>query len=292
MVKRFGKLSRPAIFSFLLLVETMSGQRNGIMVAQENSGPLELSERGPGVSTSMFGTYIKESELLIYPFFEYYHDNDFEYKPSELGYGLDRDYRGRYRASEGLLFLSYGFTSDLAVEFEAAVISATIEKSPSDLSGIPPKVEESGLGDVEGQIRWRFARETENTPEAFAFFETVFPLQKNKRIIGTSDWEFKLGFGLIREFTWGTMTIRTAGEFIRAERKFEAGEIAIEYLRQLSTDWRIVTSLEVNQLDEVALITEGQWGFAPHATLKFNIGWGLTTNEIDFAPEVGILMSF
>jgi hypothetical protein len=50
--------------------------------------------RGSGQPTSMFGTYIRKGELLIYPFFEYYRDHNFEYKPAELGYGLDRDFRG------------------------------------------------------------------------------------------------------------------------------------------------------------------------------------------------------
>src|SRR5690242_17060011 len=65
-------------------------------------------DRGPGIPTSMFGTYVQPRELLVYPFFEYYRDADAEYKPSELGYGLDQDYRGRYWANERLVFVGYG----------------------------------------------------------------------------------------------------------------------------------------------------------------------------------------
>ena len=65
-----------------------------------------LSDRGTGVRTSIFGTYVRSGELLVSPFFEYYIDNDFEYKPAELGYALDQDFRGRFRASEGLIFLA------------------------------------------------------------------------------------------------------------------------------------------------------------------------------------------
>ena len=33
-------------------------------------------DRGTGQPTSMFGTYVRRRELLVYPFFEYYLDND------------------------------------------------------------------------------------------------------------------------------------------------------------------------------------------------------------------------
>ncbi|MGE5860715.1 MAG: hypothetical protein ACM34J_09190, partial [Ignavibacteria bacterium] len=50
-----------------------------LLAIQENSYAQELPEylkdRGPGIPTSMFGTYIKKGELLLYPFFEYYYDN-------------------------------------------------------------------------------------------------------------------------------------------------------------------------------------------------------------------------
>jgi len=239
----------------------------------------------------MFGSYVREAEFLVYPFFEYYVDNNLEYKPSELGYGPDVDYRGKYRASEGLIFFGYGITPGLAFEFEAAVISATLETSPQDTSAAPQEIKESGLGDVEAQVRWRFSEETEDGPEIFGYFETVFPLQKDKQLIGTSDWEFKLGAGFIKGFEWGTMTFRAAAEYARAEAKIESGEYALEYLKRLSPEWRIVAALEGNQLDEVTLITEVQWRFLPMATLKVNNGWGLTTNATDLAPEVGVMFS-
>src|SRR5262245_34328831 len=147
--------------------------------------PPYLKDRGTGVATSMFGSYVRDGELLVYPFFESYADLDYEYKPEELGYTGSDDYRGVYRASEGLIFLGYGISADLAVEFEAAYISAELERSPSDPSNMPEEVEETGLGDVEAQIRWRFLRENEDRPEAFTYFETVFPLQKQRQIIGT-----------------------------------------------------------------------------------------------------------
>ncbi len=254
--------------------------------------PAYLSDRGTGIATSMFGTYVRPGELLVYPFAEWYYDSDLEYKPSEFGYGLDEDFRGKYTATEGLLFLGYGFSRKLAVEMEAAIISATQEKSPSDPTAMPNEVHESGLGDVEGQIRWRWLEEAPGRPEWFSYFETVFPLQKDKDLIGTQDWEWKLGVGATRGYRWGTMTLRAAIEYSREEGKFEAGEYAIEYLRRLSPRWRVVGVIEGNQLDEVSLITEVQWHFHPRITLKANNGWGLTTNATDMAPEVGLLFSF
>jgi hypothetical protein len=149
--------------------------------------PHFLKDRGPGVPLSMFGTYIERGEIIFYPFYEYYYDQDAEYAPDELGYELEEDYTARYRAHEGLVFLGYGLTDDLALELEAAVITAKQYKAAEDTSKMPPVVEESGLGDVEGQLRWRWLRETTGRPEFFSYFETVFPLQKDKKLIGTSD---------------------------------------------------------------------------------------------------------
>ncbi len=38
-----------------------------------------------------FGTYIRRGELLVNPFVEFYLDRNYEYKPSELGYGQGTD---------------------------------------------------------------------------------------------------------------------------------------------------------------------------------------------------------
>jgi hypothetical protein len=157
---------------------------------------------------------------------------------------------------------------------------------------MPATVEASGLGDVEGQLRWRFRRETERRPEWFGFFETVFPTAGSNSLIGTSDWEWKLGLGVAKGFDWGTITFRLSAEYSRAEGKFEAGEYAVEYLRRLSRAFRVVALVEGVQLDEVALITEVQWHLHPRVFLKVNNGWGLTTNATDFAPEIGVMFRF
>ena len=257
---------------------------------QTQTLPPYLRDRGTGIRMSMLGTYVRPGELLIYPFFEWYADHNLEYKPSELGYGLNRDYRGRYRASEGILYFAYGLNPDLAVEFETAVITAELRKDRLDSATVPSRVRESGLGDVEGQIRWRVQRENEHRPEFYTFFETVFPLQKTRHIIGTQDWEFSLGFGLTRGFTWGTMTLRAGAEY--TDRVVDFGEYAVEYMRQLSPSWRIITAVEGSQVDEISLLTEVQWRFARNAIIKLNNGWGFTPNATDIAPEVGVMFNF
>src|SRR5262249_47337041 len=111
------------------------------------------------------------------------------------------DFRGHYRAHEELLFLAYGFTDDLALEMEAAVIQATFEKAPTDPSTLPARIEESGLGDVEGQLRFRWKRETERRPELFSYLEFTFPHAEDRPLTGTPGWEFALGTGVTRGFS-------------------------------------------------------------------------------------------
>jgi len=250
-----------------------------------------LKDRGTGIPTSMFGTYINNKEIIIYPFYEFYYDNNAEYKPLELGHALDEDFRGRYRAHEGLLFFGYGFSDRWAIEIEAAVISATLYKSPEDNSTLPAKLTESGLGDVEGQLRYRWNRETNRRPEVFSYFETVLPLQKNKTLIGTQHWEFKLGSGLIKGFHWGTMTFRAAVEYDTGEKKIDIGEIAIEYLKKVSKFFRFGIIAEGAQ-DEVELIADLQFHISPHAFIRVNNAIGITSKATDYAPELGVLFHF
>lgn len=269
----------------------------GLCVAKTTVGHLEtdqlpahLRDRGKGIPLSMFGTYIQKGQLIVYPFFEYYRDHDAEYSPVELGLTEDIDYRGRYRASEELIFLGYGVSDRAAIELEAAVIQARLETSPNDPSDLPAVIEESGLGDVEGQFRWRWLVESGRRPEVFSYFETVIPTQEEGSLIGTSDWEFKLGHGVIRGFGWGTVTGRLAVEYDKAESTFELGEIAIEYLKRLSPRWRIYLGVEGTQ-DEIEFIPEVQHHLSKRLFLKGNSAIGVTSKAADWAPEVGIVFS-
>jgi hypothetical protein len=245
---------------------------------------------GNGIPASMFATFIEPGDFVVYPFFEYYRDDTAEYQPSELGYVGDEDYFGRYRASEYLIFLAYGISERLHVELEAAGISARQEKSAADPGNFPAGgLEQSGLGDVEGQIRYRWRAETDQRGEIFSYFETVFPIQKSKLLIGTSEWEFKLGTGLSRSRSWGTTTLRAAVAW--AEGKPELGEYAVEWLRGVN-DWlRVYGGIEGSE-DEIELITEAQLFFTPDVKLKLNSAFGLTKKAAAWAPEVGVMFRF
>jgi len=273
----------------ILLIPTAILLHAGSGVAQ-NLLPSYLRDRGAGMPLSQFGTYIEKGELKIYPFYEYYHDNNIEYKPAELGYGLNEDFRGRYRANEGLIFLGYGLTEKLAVEFEMATISARLDKSPRDPSRVPPRIEESGLGDVEGQLRYRWNRETARRPEYFTYFEMVFPTGKKNSLIASGDWELKLGSGFIKGLKWGTITLRAAVDYSAAEKAVGPGEFALEYLRKVSESFRVFMMVEGTE-DEIFLVPEMQWVFSRCVRLKANNGFGITSKATDFAPELGIMFS-
>lgn len=272
----------------------------GVLIAQNEikSGsdmpkeiPVYLKDRGTGLRTSIFGTYVRKNEMVIYPFFEYTYDNDREYKPSELGFGSDQDYTGKFRESEGLLFLGYGITDWLAVELESALItSATLYKSESDTSGLPLKLTESGFGDTQIQFDFRWLKESRKNPEINGYFEINFPFQKNRALIGTHEWEFKTGLGIIRGFEFGTFTARAALEYPVKEKQVKMGEYAIEYLKRISPLVRIYAGIEGNQ-DEVELITELQLHINRHLYLKLNNGFGLSSKAPDWAPEIGIAFS-
>lgn len=254
--------------------------------------PPYLEDRGEGIPTSMFGTYVKDGEFLVYPFYEYTTNSDAEYKPSELGFTGNRDFFGEQTEHEALIFLGYGISDRLALEFEAALwASSELQKAPNDPSAVPNRIKESGLGDVESQLRWIWAKETQTRPMLYSFWEVVFPLQKSNVLLGTQDWETALGFGAVRGYRWGTLNGRVAIKYDAEDGQVEPGEFAIEYLKRTSPKWRWVATLE-GEDDELSLIGEAQLTIARRAFLKLNLGLGLTKKAPDFAPEVGVLFTF
>lgn len=260
--------------------------------ADEPAAPYRSADRGPGIATSLFGTYVEKGEFLLYPFYEYTKTSAFEYKPSELGGVGEADYLGELVEQEYLLFLSYGISDRVIVELEGSLYTkGSFTKAPNDPSTLPGTIEESGLGDVEAQVRWRWSRETERRPEMFSFFEVVFPLQKQEVLIGTADWEGVLGFGVIRGYRWGTISGRASIAWDGGDSKIDFGEFAFEYLKRTSEKWRFVGTLE-GESDEISLIGEAQWFFNRRAFLKLNCGFGLTEKSPDIAPEIGVVIRF
>lgn len=254
--------------------------------------PPWLADRGPGIATSLFGTYVEKGELLVYPFYEYTWNRDQEYKPEELGFAGAHDQRGSLIEHEGLIFLSYGLSRRVALEFESAVYTdATLHRAPGDTSAVPRRLHETGLGDTQAEIRWRWTDETAGRPELWSYFEAVFPFQKNRKLIGTADWELVPGVGATKGFRWGTLTARVSGTYDAEGSDFAFGEYALEYLKRIAPRWRCVLAFEGEQ-DEATVIGELQWQVAPRALLKLNNGFGVTSKAPDMAPEVGIALSF
>lgn len=262
------------------------------LAAQDSDLPPYLADRGRGIATSLFGTYVESGEFVVYPFYEYTRTTAFEYKPSELGFVGGEDYLGKLVERESLLFLSYGISNRVIVELEGSLrTETTFDKAANDPSNVPSRLVESGLGDVDVQVRWRWREENEKRPELFSFVELTPPLARNKQLIGTQDWEGAFGFGAIRGFRWGTLYGRVALAYDGDGGQVEMGEYAIEYLKRVSPHWRLVATLE-GESDEVSLIGEAQWLISKHAMLKLNTGFGLSEKAPDIAPEVGILFRF
>lgn len=275
------------VIGTLLTVGTRSSQ-----AAENASLPYYLYDRGTGLHTSLFGTYVRKGELLFYPFYEYTKSSDFEYKPSDLGHSGETDYFGKETEQEYLVYFAYGFTDQLMAEFESALYTqANFHKAPDDPSTVPNHLKESGLGDTEGQVRYRFLNETETRPEVLGYFEMVLPLQKSKKLIGTQHWEFAPGLNITKGFPIGTFSVKLSLSYTTEEHNIQSGEYALEYLKRLSPDWRTVLAVEGEQ-DEIAAIGEIQYWIVKNAMLKLNCGFGLTKKAPDLAPEVGIVFSF
>lgn len=250
--------------------------------------PEYLADRGPGLATSLFGTYVEPGQWLVYPFVEYEKTGAFEYKPSEVGFVGEQDYLGKLVTREADFYIAHGVSDRLMFELEGQLYTkATFDRAADDISGVPAKLEESGVGEIEGQIRYRWQSETATRPEVFSFLELVFPFQRSKHLIGAQDWGGALGLGIIKGFSWGTMTARATIAY--DDKTFEPGEYAIEYLKRISPRWRCVAALE-GESDELSFIGEAQYFFTPRFYLKLNSGFGLTQKAPDFAPEIGIMM--
>ena len=257
-------------------------------------GPDRSRDRGTGIPASMFGTYIECGQLLLFPFVAYARDHDREYNPAGLGFGLAEDFRGRFRSTEVLLFAAYGVTDWLALEFEASRIRATFDKSPSDTSALPARIVESGLADIEGHLRLRVVRETDRRPEVFGFVEITAPSQRRTLLIGDKAWDVRPGLGVVRGFSWGTMTFRTDVEYNRDDHHLDLGETSIEYLRRLSPSWRLNLAIEGGETgapDEWELVTGVRWRLRDVLFVKVDNAVGLSSKATDWSPQIGLMLA-
>lgn len=262
------------------------------VVAADSSLPEFLRDRGEGIPTSQFGTYIESGQWILYPFYEYSINREEEYHPSELGFVGEQDYLGKVREHEAVLFIGYAFNEQWAVEFETEIyVSSEFDRSPLDTSGVPLHLEESGFAGAEAQLRYMWGRESVRRPALYSFFEVEFPFQDTKVLIGAQDVEYAIGTGFIKGYSWGTLNGRVSVAYDGGEGQVELGEYALEYLKKLNDTWRVVATLE-GEDDDLSFIGEVQLRLSSKAFLKLNSGFGITEKAPDFAPEIGVLFTF
>lgn len=270
-----------------------SALRPAPALAQADSLPAYARDRGSGVPASIFGTYLRRRELVIYPFFEYTLDNNREYQPQQTGVGPDVNFRGRFRGTSSQVFVGYGVTEWLALELEGAYVSARLEKSPNDTFVTAAITRQSGLTDLEGQVRARLVRETTGHPELFGFVELVARSQRGKVLIEEANWDAKPGIGLVRGFGFGTVTVRIAAEYNRADHHPDLGEFAVEYLKRLSPSAHLYLGFEGGEsgtFDEWDLITGIRWRLTTSVDLKLDNALGISSKATDWAPQVGLMI--
>jgi len=285
---------RPLRWSPILTLLALLAGASSPAAAQSTATSAEpwQVDRGPGIPTSLFGTYVEPGEVLVYPFYEYTTTGAFEYHPSELGHVGSTDYLGELVEHEYLLFFAWGISDRVAIEIEGALYTrGEFTKAADDPSAVPDRITESGLGDVEGQVRWRWREETAERPELYSFVEVVLPLQEDKLLIGTQDWEGAFGFGLLRGYRWGSVNARATIAYDGDGSQVEVGEFGVELLKRVSPQFRWLAALE-GESDEVSAIGELQWHPSEHGFFKFNCGFGLSEKAPDIAPEIGYVFRF
>ncbi len=257
-------------------------------------GPQYLNDRGTGIPTSLFGTYVRRGELLIYPFFEYAWDHNKEYNPSEFGFPVVQDFRGRYRSTAEQVFVAYGVNDWLALEFEAAHIHASLAKSPDD-PVLPPKISESAVTDFEAQVRARVRKESRRGPEVFVYGDATFPSNRSKLLIGDKDWDLRPGVGVSKGFAWGTFTGKISGEWNREESHPILGELALEYLKRLFPSVRLFLAIEGGEAgapDEFDFVAGLRWLIGDRVALKIDNSIGLQSKSPDWVPQFGVMFAF
>lgn len=206
--------------------------------------------------------------------------------------GPDVDFRGRFRGTSSQLFVGYGVSDRIGVELEAAYVTARLEKSPADTFATPAVTRQSGITDLEAQVRARLLQETAGRPELFGFVELVARSQRGKTLIGEPDWDAKPGIGLVRGFGFGTVTVRIAAEWNYAEHKPDLGEFAVEYLKRVAPAGHLYLAFEGGEggaLDEWDFISGLRWRIARAVDLKLDNALGISSKATDWALQGGVM---
>jgi hypothetical protein len=137
--------------------------------------------------------------------------------------------------------------------------------------------------------------ESEHRPEIFGFVEVTFPSHTKKFLIADPDLDFKPGIGITRGFSWGTLTARAAGEYNRAGKNLDFGEVAVEYLKRLSPAVHLYLAIEGGEggaLDEWDFISGVRWRLNRYASFKFDNAVGISSKSTDWALQFGLMLAF
>ena len=262
---------------------------SGSEESERDLWPVYLRDRGPGVATSEPGTYLRQGQWLVHPFYEFESKSATEYQGSELGFEGDETYLGRSNEIQAMLLVAYGVTPDLVVELESTLYRRAILNRAADdtTSGMPERIRESGSGAVEAEVRWRVARETERRPEFFANVEVGPPVLQDQELIGNSDWEVEVGLGAAKGLRWGTVTARASLAFEVGDGSAALGEYAVEYFSRLSERWNVAAAVE-GENDQLTALGELQWRYRRDARVRINVGFGLTEFAPDYTIKLGV----
>ena len=262
------------------------------LAAQQDTLQPPLRDRGPGVRTSEFQTYIQRGQLFVIPSASYVKDHNLEYSSLNEGSGIGQqnDLTGSFHSGSAQLLLAYGVTEWLAFEVEASYLDAHFDRSPQDTTGTQP-INESGLGDFAVQARMRFLRERGSRPEIWGSLEFIPAANQDKLLIGDAPSDLKGEIGFTRGYQFGTMTFKTTIEWNHVDQHWDLGETSIEYLRRLSTNWRLMAALEGGETgapDEFVFVTSLQWRASRHAVVGLANSFGFMEKSTDWEPQVGI----
>jgi hypothetical protein len=255
-----------------------------VIVASSRAVAQRPTFNGP--PASLFGTTIERGQLVIFPFLAFTRDHNLEYQPAEFGFALQDDVRGRFRSEQAQLFIAYGITDWLAVEVESSRIHARLDKAANDTSAMPGRIDESGFGDFEAQLRLRRGN-------FFGSIELLPPQQRSKRLFGDAQWNVKGGIGFIRPLAWGTFLLRTTLEYNRGDGHWDLGETALEFLRDLGAAGRLSLAIEGGEggaPDDYGFVSGIRWRIGRGVFVKFDNALGLMSKATDWESQLGVMV--
>jgi hypothetical protein len=250
-------------------------------------------DRGNGVTTSLLGSFVRPGQRMAYLFYECERDTTAAYTGEDLGLAGDEEYVGKSLEYQGVLFLAWGLTENVALEFETILHQrATLTRDPDDTTtGMPDRLVESRYGAIEAQLHWRLAQETAHRPEFFANCEVGPPDAGDMVLLGNQGWEVEAGVGAIKGFSWGAMAVRASVAYDTDSGDIDVGEFAVEYSRRWTEHLRFAAAV-FGEPAELSVLGELQWRFRRNAFMRINAAAGVTHEAPDFGAQAGVVFAF